>query len=54
MAHNNSYTKVAKLLLKISHYEEDIESLRQSLNDKPNFDIYQIFMTISNNNKISS
>ena len=54
MAHNNSYTKVAKLLLKISHYEDDIESLRQSLNDKPNFDIYQIFMTISNNNKISS
>ena len=54
MAHNNSYTKVAKLLLKISHYEEDIESLRQSLNDKPNFDIYPIFMTISNNNKISS
>ena len=54
MAHNNSYTKVAKLLLKISHYEEDIELLRQSLNDKPNFDIYQIFMTISNNNKISS
>ena len=54
MAHNNSYTKVAELLLKVSHYEEEIESLRQSLNDKHNFDIYQIFMTISNNNKISS
>lgn len=54
MAHNSTYTKIAELLLKISHYEEDIESLRQNLNDKPNFDIYQIFMTISNNNKISS
>ena len=33
--------------------ESEIEKLRQILNNMPNFDLYQIFMNISSDNKIS-
>lgn len=53
MSKNSVYTKISNLFLKISNYESEIEKLRQILNNMPKFDLYQIFMNISTENKIS-
>ena len=53
MSKNSVYTQISNLFLKISNYESEIEKLRQILNNMPNFDLYQIFMNISSDNKIS-